>query len=185
VKLILGLGNPGLRYTKTRHNLGAEVAGEAAVKLGISLSHSTHQAEWGRGIFAGEPVVIARPLTYMNNSGEAARALTHYFKITPEQILVLSDDLNLALGQLRFRSQGSDGGHNGLKSLIEQLQTKAFNRLRIGINRPTGPMPIADFVLSRFAKEEQPVVEETINRAMQAVLCWLEFGLAKAMQVYN
>jgi len=185
VKLIVGLGNPGLKYVNTRHNLGLVVASELARQLDVRLSHFTMHAEWGRGYISNEAFIIARPLTYMNCSGQAVAALSRYFKLTSEQILVIVDDFNLPIGTLRFRSRGSAGGHNGLKSVIEKIGSQSFHRLRIGINQPPPFMEVTDYVLGRFREEEEVVIQATIAKAVSAAKCWLEQGISRAMAGYN
>jgi peptidyl-tRNA hydrolase, PTH1 family len=184
VKLIAGLGNPGTRYQGSRHNLGAEAVVRAARMLGVELSHSSLASQWGRRR-SGSDAVLALPLTYMNLSGQAVAALSHYFKISPPEILVVSDDLNLPLGQLRFRRGGSAGGHNGLKSVIECLGGDDFSRLRLGLGRPEPGMDQVDFVLSRFRPEEKETVQILLEKAAAAVQCWLERGLEAAAREFN
>jgi PTH1 family peptidyl-tRNA hydrolase len=185
MKMIVGLGNPGRSYARTRHNVGANVVLEAARHLGVSLDRGSMQAEWGRGKKDDLEFLLVLPMTYMNLSGQAVSALARYFKIPDEEILVVVDDLNLALGKLRFRSEGSAGGHNGLKSIIELLGRQAFHRLRIGIGAPAGVMQVTDFVLGTFFPEELPVMDAAVKRAAEAAVCWLEKGMAPAMRLYN
>ncbi|MCK5243173.1 aminoacyl-tRNA hydrolase [bacterium] len=185
MKLIVGLGNPGPEYIKTRHNVGANLVEVLATQCTVPLSHHTMHAHWGRGYIQQETFVLARPQTYMNCSGQTVAALSRYFKIPPEQILIIVDDFNLPLGALRFRTQGSAGGHNGLKSIIERLGSQVFHRLRIGIDKPPAFMEITDYVLGRFSKDEKLLVQETLDKASEAARCWLEAGIARAMQEYN
>lgn len=185
MKLIVGLGNPGPEYGDTRHNLGANVIAELAAQFDLKLTHHTLHAQWGRGFYQQKAFILARPLTYMNCSGQAVAALVRYFKLTPEQVLIMVDDFNLPLGRLRIRSQGSAGGHNGLKSIIERTGTQAFHRLRIGIDKPPAFMEVTDYVLGRFCKEEKSVVREILCQAAAAARCWLEQGISRAMLDYN
>jgi len=185
VKLIVGLGNPGERYEGSRHNLGADVVSQAARRLEIDLTHVSHEAQWGRGRADSADVILALPLTYMNLSGRAVLALSQYYKIQLDDILVVSDDLNLPLGRLRFRRGGSAGGHNGLKSIIEQFGSEDFHRLRVGIGRPGGEGQQVDFVLSRFLPEERAAVKESTERGAEGVLCWLREDLDAAMRAFN
>jgi peptidyl-tRNA hydrolase, PTH1 family len=185
VKLIVGLGNPGPEYAKTRHNVGANVITVLSSHCDVELSHRTHYADWGRGYLQQEAFVLARPQTYMNCSGQSVAALSRYFKIPPEQTLVIVDDFNLPLGALRFRSQGSAGGHNGLKSIIERLGSQEFQRLRIGVDKPPPFMEVSDYVLGRFSKDEKNIMQETLEKASEAARCWLVAGMESAMREYN
>ncbi len=184
-KLVVGLGNPGEKYRHTRHNLGAEAVALAARRLNLKLSHSSLGARWGRGRAEDVPVICALPKTYMNLSGRAAAALSRYFKVPADNLLVVSDDLNLPLGRLRLRSGGSAGGHNGLQSVIDLLGTMEFARLRIGLGSPTPEADQVEFVLSRPAAAERPVVEESLARAAEAIRVWLLQGLEAAMRSFN
>ncbi|MCD4813561.1 aminoacyl-tRNA hydrolase [bacterium] len=185
MKLIIGLGNPGRDYEKTRHNLGFMVVTELSRQLNIPLSHTTMQAQWGRGRYENEPVILARPTTYMNLSGLAVAALSRYYKIPFEQILVVIDDMNLPVGAMRFRAQGSAGGHNGLKSIIEKTGSLDFHRLRIGINNPHQHMQVTDFVLGRFSPDEQKEMGPVLDRAVESLKCWLGQDIECAMREYN
>ena len=185
MKLIVGLGNPGPRYRATRHNLGAEVAARAALRLGVELTHSTCHARWGRSRARGREALLAFPATYMNESGLAVAALARYHKFPPEDILVISDDLHLAPGRLRLRRGGSSGGHNGLQSVIEHLGSDDFHRLRVGIGAPVAGGDQVEYVLSRFPAEERAQILAAVERASEAVLCWLEEGLDAAMRHFN
>lgn len=183
MKLIVGLGNPGKRYERTRHNLGFLVVDALAATLGIRLDKEECRALTGVAHRGGR-LMLAKPQTYMNNSGEAVAALVRYYQIEPADMLVVYDDLALPPGQLRIRSKGSAGGHNGLRSIIHYLQTQEFPRLRIGI----GPVPPgwtgADYVLSAFP-EDDPALRPAVERAAEAALFWVDQGIEKAMQCYN
>ncbi len=185
MKLIVGLGNPGPRYRDTRHNLGAEVVARAARELGIGLTHGTHHARWGRSRARGLDVLLALPSTYMNESGRAVGALARYHKVSLDDILVVSDDLNLAPGRLRLRRGGSAGGHNGLQSVIEALGQDGFHRLRVGTGAPGPGQDQVDFVLGRFTAEEQAARRDAVERGAEAVRCWLEEGIDAAMRRFN
>ena len=185
MKLIVGLGNPGPRYAATRHNAGWRVAEALAARAGAGAwreKFETLLAEtrWGRA-----RVVLARPVTYMNLSGQAVRRLTDFWKAAPEDLLVMLDDLALELGRVRLRAGGSAGGHNGLESVIAHLGTEAFPRLRVGIGPGPAPEAQADFVLTPFTETERPVIEEAIGRAADAVECWMSDGLEAAMNRCN
>lgn len=185
MKFIVGLGNPGKQYDRTRHNLGADIVTRVSEKINCPLDRSSMGAEWGRAQYNGESLLLARPVTYMNLSGQAVAELANYFKIDPEDILIVVDDWNIALGKLRFRSQGSAGGHNGLKSIIERLGTQSFHRLRVGIDSPPEKMGVTGFVLGRFTAEEQDIIGPTIEKASEAVLAWCTQDLEKVMQDFN
>ena len=183
--LIVGLGNPGLAYRHTRHNIGFMVADVLAQKLEIPLKRVKFKAQIGNGKVEGIPVIIAKPLTYMNNSGEAVAPLVHYFKVPLERMLVIHDDMDLPLGTLRMRPSGGSAGHNGMLSIFDKLGTNAISRLRVGIGRPPGRMDPADYVLQDFPKSEEELLNMVIAQACEAVLAFITTGLEKAMNTYN
>jgi peptidyl-tRNA hydrolase, PTH1 family len=187
-KLVVGLGNPGREYAGTRHNVGFEVVDRLAKKQGCSFrSKGKFSAEVGEFTWDTGKVVLAKPQTYMNRSGAAVSALANWLKILPGEILVLVDDADLSLGQVRLRASGGSGGHNGLRSIIESLGgNEEFPRLRIGIGR-TGPVgeDITDHVLGRFSAAERKVAEEMMEEAVKAVECCLREGLTTAMNHFN
>jgi PTH1 family peptidyl-tRNA hydrolase len=185
VKLIVGLGNPGPRYRATRHNLGAEVVERAAQALGLALTHTTCRAQWGRSRGEGRKALLALPSTYMNGSGQAVAALARYHKISPTDILVVSDDLHLAPGRLRLRRGGSAGGHNGLQSVIDTLGSDVFHRLRVGIGAPGPGGDQVEYVLGRFTAGEQEARRNAVEHGAEAALCWLEEGIDAAMRRFN
>ncbi len=185
MKLIVGLGNPGRQYDNTRHNVGFRVIDLLAQQAGLQHFKSGFNAEYAKGTLTGEEAVLVKPITYMNRSGDAVSPLMQWFKIVPEDILVLCDDVHLPLGQLRLRASGSDGGHNGLKSIIRQIGSNRFNRIRMGINEPPPVMDQADYVLGHFTKGEQPEVEEMIRQAADAVESILTRGFSAAMNQFN
>ena len=182
--LIVGLGNPGSEYAGTRHNAGFMVLEKllAAPVFGRFEKSHTADSMLFSGRFRGRSLMLQMPLTYMNESGRAVGTLCRRLGIAPEQVLVISDDLDLPLGQLRIRRGGSDGGHNGLKSVIAELQSSAFARLRVGIGRD---VKVIDYVLSPFSAEELPLWSETVAKAAEAVSDILKSGLARAMNLYN
>jgi PTH1 family peptidyl-tRNA hydrolase len=180
VKLVVGLGNPGRRYQATRHNIGFAVADDLARRSGVVFEHS--RARVGTG---PSSVLLVKPLTMMNLSGEAVAGLAHFFKIDAPDILVVADDVNLPLGRLRLRARGSAGGHNGFKSIIGMLGTEEFPRLRIGVGRGDPRRELADHVLATFDKDEAPDVEESVARAADAVECFIAEGIEAAMNRYN
>ena len=183
MRCLIGLGNPGAEYAETRHNLGFRVIALLAERHKIRLRGRDY-ARFGQGQIAGEPVVLAQPLTFMNDSGHAARRLLQRFRLRPEDLLVLYDDLDLDLGQLRLRPSGSPGTHNGARSLAEQVGPN-FPRLRLGM----GPLPprtdAVHFVLSSFPEAQRPVVEQMLVRAADAVEYFLAEGLEAARNRYN
>jgi PTH1 family peptidyl-tRNA hydrolase len=185
MKLIVGLGNPGRRYRGTRHNVGWEVLARLADRAGIRVSQDEGWAEVGRGTIGRQRVLLARPVTYMNVSGEAVRDLRRRHRLRPEDILVIVDDIDLPLGRLRLRAGGSAGGHNGLKSVIEALGTTEFPRLRVGIGRPPLGVDPAEFVLTRFTDGEAAAVEKSLTRAAEAVETAVTSGIAAAMNRFN
>ena len=185
MKLVAGLGNPGRQYAGTRHNVGFEVIDELAKRHGVGFEAAPADALMGKWRRDGEIVLLVKPLTFMNLSGVAAGQLMRYFKIDVPDLFVICDDVNLPLGRLRVRAGGSDGGHNGLRSMADELGTMDYSRLRIGVGRGDERRDLADHVLAGFAPEEQPGVNDAVTRAADAVECWVLDGLAKAMNVFN
>ena len=185
MKLIVGLGSPGRRYRETRHNVGWEVISRLARRARIAVDEEDGYSEVGRGSIGGTRVVLARPQTYVNVSGEAVRDLRRRHRLKPQDILVVVDDLDLPLGRLRLRAHGSDGGHNGLKSIIEALGTTEFPRLRVGIGRPAEGVDPADHVLTRFTSDEQAVVDAALDRAAEAIETAIAEGIETAMNRFN
>jgi len=185
VKLVAGLGNPGDRYRGTRHNVGFEVADLLARRHGLRFDTGPAvalQARWRRG---DESVWLVKPLTFMNVSGEAVASLERYYRIGLPDLLVVCDDVNLPLGRLRARPGGSDGGHNGLKSVALHVGTVEYPRLRIGVGRGDGRRDLADHVLARFEPDEAPGIETAIARAADAVEMWIDAGLERVMNTFN
>ncbi|MBN1401322.1 MAG: aminoacyl-tRNA hydrolase [Anaerolineae bacterium] len=182
--LIVGLGNPGPKYAHHRHNVGFQCVDHLARVHGIPLHRRRLKARLGEGHIGAHGVVLAQPLTFMNSSGEAVGPLSHWYKIPPERILVIYDDLDLPLGRLRLRPYGSSGGHNGMKSIIAALGTEDFPRLRIGIGRPQHGDPV-DYVLEPFRASERPLIEAVYERVDEMVRYLLEQGIAEAMNNYN
>lgn len=185
MKLIVGLGNPGKQYEHTRHNIGFVVIEELSKVLDIPLNQSKHKGLYGIGFYKGEKVLLLKPLTYMNLSGESIRAVIDYYQIEMENIVIIYDDLDLPVGKIRLRQKGSAGGHNGIKSTITHLGTQEFNRIRLGINRPPVGMKVPDYVLGRFSKEEQIAVLEAVNKSAAAIDMWLDKPFLQVMNEYN
>lgn len=183
--LIVGLGNPGKRYAHTRHNIGFDSVTALSERLNLQLNRSSLNAEWGRGNVQGQSLIIAKPVTYMNRSGEAVQAVKNYFKIQENNMIVVVDDFSLPLGKLRFRAQGSAGGHNGLKSIINHLGHQSFQRLKLGIDPPPAPMAVTDYVLGHFRPDELEKVSALKQQAVEALLHWLQHGLPDAMRRFH
>jgi len=169
VYLILGLGNPGPRYELTRHNAGFLVLDNLADKYKINLTQHKYRSLYGKGEIEGLPVILAKPMTYMNESGKAVKALLSGFNLSPEQILVIHDDIDLPLGKIKTKLKGGDGGQLGIRSTIEKLQTREFCRIRIGIDRPEERDEIVDYVLSPFTKEESSLLNEVMDKAVHTI----------------
>ncbi|WP_270816128.1 aminoacyl-tRNA hydrolase [Hungatella effluvii] len=183
--LIAGLGNPTREYEKTRHNVGFEAIDILADKAGTTVTEKKHKALYGKGYIGGQKVILAKPQTYMNLSGESIREIADFYKIEPENIIILCDDINLSEGQLRIRLKGSAGGHNGLKNIISHLGTQEFPRIRIGVGEKPRGMDLADYVLGRFPKEQQAAMEEAYRDAAEAACMMIEDGADAAMNHYN
>lgn len=185
---VVGLGNPGRRYSRTRHNLGFEVVDLLAEKLRLTLEGGKGEYLIARGMADDTPIGLVKPLTYMNESGLAVSDIVERYELPLENVLVICDDFQLPLGQLRIRLQGSDGGHNGLSSIIYHLQSDQFPRLRCGIGSTTMPLvkeQLPDFVLSEFSETERPVARAMVERAADAALFVVTRSAAAAMNEYN
>ena len=191
MKLVAGLGNPGRQYAGTRHNVGFEVIDELTRRHRVDLEAAPVDAvfgKWRRPGGSGEDaeiVLLVKPLTFMNLSGEAVGGLMRYFKMDVSDVLIVTDEVNLPVGRLRLRGTGSEGGHNGLRSIAQHLGTNDYSRLRIGVGRGDTQRDLADHVLAMFTREEQPDVEHAVTRAAEAVESWVTDGLAKTMNVFN
>jgi len=186
MKLIVGLGNPGLRYRNTKHNAGFWVIEKVAEQLDVSLRKRKFNTVWGQGRFRGRNFIAAKPLTFMNLSGGAVKAFVDYFKLSPSNILIVFDDVYLKVGTIRLRAAGTAGGHNGMRSVIDNLQTDNIPRLRIGVSSGVGNRHLSKYVLSAFKrKKDIALMDEAVETARDAVLCWLDKGIAAAMNTYN
>jgi len=189
VKLVVGLGNPGREYSGTRHNIGFAVLGELARKYGINFSKRCCHSRAGEGQIGGVDVVLAKPQTHMNLSGDAVSALMRRYKLKPSDIVIVHDDLDLPLGKIRLRANGSAGGHNGIKSIIASVGSQDFARLKIGIDRPETPdterREVIGHVLSDFDAGERKMAEEAVARAAEAVEMAIKDGLETAMNQFN
>ncbi len=182
--IIVGLGNPGRKYQGTRHNVGFDTIDYIARKHNIKVNKLKHQALVGEGRIAGQRVLLVKPQTYMNLSGQSVSSLLRYYKVTLNKLFVIYDDIDIAAGTLRIRQKGSAGTHNGMRNIIYLLKRDDFPRFRIGIGR-SDVMALRDFVLTRYQKDEVPLMEAAIERCEKAVVSTLTDGLDKAMSSYN
>ena len=185
MKLIVGLGNPGSQYGGTRHNLGFEVVDEVARRRGLAFESSPGNAVMARERGPDAQLILAKPMTFMNRSGEAVGVLSRYFRVETGDILIVVDDANLPLGRLRARPNGSDGGHNGLRSVILALATLEFPRVKMGVGRGETQRDLADHVLSRFSSDERATIDEMTMRAADAVELFMESGITTVMNRFN
>ena len=182
--LIAGLGNPGAKHRENRHNVGFMAVDRLAEKIGINMGRVQHRALFAKGEITGHPVILAKPQTYMNRSGESVNSLADYYRIPAARVLVVYDELDLTLGSLRLRQKGGSGGHNGMKSVIQHLGND-FPRLRLGIGRPPGRMEPAAFVLRDFHDDELPIVNEMLDAAVAAIMSFVQIGVNLAMTHHN
>ncbi|GAB4340518.1 MAG: aminoacyl-tRNA hydrolase [Candidatus Abyssubacteria bacterium] len=185
MRIVVGLGNPGKKYAATRHNLGFMVADELASSNGLSFSQEKFKSKLAHGTVAGEDVIIAKPQTFMNLSGEAVGPLVRFYKIPPTNLLVVYDDVDITFGKLRLRPSGGSGGHKGIQSIIEHLGTEEFPRLRIGIRQEHVPDELSDYVLSEFGPEEKTELKRLIRTACKAVEAALSHSFQEAMNQFN
>ena len=184
--LIAGLGNPTKQYEHTRHNIGFDVIDAIADKYNISISDKNHKALCGKGVIEGTKVVLAKPQTFMNLSGESVAELINYYKMDPEtELLVIFDDISLDPGNIRIRKKGSAGGHNGIKNIIAQTGTQNFMRIKVGVGEKPNGWDLADYVLSRFDKNDRELVEEAITHAVTATQMILRGEIDQAMNEFN
>ena len=183
--IIAGLGNPGKQYENTRHNAGFMALDALADQLGVSLSEKKHKALCGKGMIGGEKALFMKPQTFMNLSGESIRAAADFYKVEPEHIMVIYDDISLEPGQLRIRKKGSAGGHNGIKSIISCLGTQEFPRIKVGVGAKPDRMDLADYVLGHFSQIEGRIMEDAAKEAGQAAQAIILDGIEAAMNRYN
>jgi PTH1 family peptidyl-tRNA hydrolase len=184
-RLIVGLGNPGPAYAQHRHNLGFMVLDRFAARHGLRFTRREAHSLVATGTYEGVPLVLAKPQTFMNRSGTAVRALLYRYDCRPEDLVVIYDDIDLPLGRLRLRKEGSHGGHNGMRDIIAALGTQRFARLRLGIGRPPPGQDPADYVLQPFLPEERPRVEQMLDEAVAALEHLLRAGIDSAMNEFN
>jgi len=182
--IIVGLGNPGKKYENTKHNIGFITLDFLAEKNSIKINKIKHKALVGEGTVSGQKVLLVKPQTFMNLSGNSVREIMDYYRIEPEKLVVIYDDVDIPMGHLRIRKKGSAGTHNGMRSIIYDLQEDGFPRVRIGIGKDR-KMPLAGYVLGGFEKDERTLMEDAVRRAAMAVECMLEKGIDIAMGEYN
>ncbi|WP_028777593.1 aminoacyl-tRNA hydrolase [Shimazuella kribbensis] len=185
MKVIVGLGNPGKKYEITKHNVGFWAVDQLSDKWGIPFQKEKWNSEVAEGVVNGEKVYLLKPLTYMNLSGEAVGAAIRFLKIPIEDLLVIFDDMDIPLGQLRLRQKGGSGGHNGIKSLIQHLGTEQFNRIKIGIDRPPARMSVVDYVLAPFSELDHSLAADAAIASANAAEEWLKNDFLIAMNKYN
>ena len=184
--LVVCLGNPGKQYENTRHNIGFMTADELERREGAKVNKLKYRALTGEMKIGGERVLVMKPQTYMNLSGEAVKLAGAFYKIPPERVIVISDDVSLPLGKLRIRANGSAGGHNGLKNIIQHLGTDAFPRIKVGVGAPNHPEhEMVDWVIGNFTPAEKKVVAEAVGRAADAIACLIEKGVSEAQNKFN
>ena len=184
--IIAGLGNPTKQYEGTRHNVGFEVIDALARKYNIDVDTKKHRAYIGKGMIEGQKVILAKPQTYMNLSGESVRSLLDYYKVDEEQeLLVIYDDISLGVGQIRIRAKGSAGGHNGIKNIIAHLGGQVFPRIKVGVGEKPPKWDLADYVLGHFSQGERTIMEDAVKEAADAVMEAVEEGIDHAMNSHN
>jgi PTH1 family peptidyl-tRNA hydrolase len=183
--LVVGLGNPGVEYAATRHNVGFWVADRVAARARLKFTQKKCESRIAEGEYAGQGLAIARPGAYMNRSGMAVKGLVQRYRVPLDRLIIVVDDINLPIGRVRIRTQGRAGGHNGLKSIMMYLTSDTFPRIRIGIGLPEGTPDLRDHVLSTFDSDEEPIVAESCDRAADAVLTIIELGIDTAMNRFN
>lgn len=184
--IIAGLGNPGKQYAKTRHNVGFDTIDILADKYNISVDTKKHKALCGKGMIEGQKVVLAKPQTFMNLSGESVRELVDFYKIDPEEeLIVIYDDISLEPGKIRIRKKGSAGGHNGIKNIIAQLGTQNFQRIKVGVGEKPKGWDLADYVLGHFSKEDRGLVDDALKRVAGAVELMVQGEVDQAMNQFN
>lgn len=185
MKIIVGLGNPGKQYEATRHNIGFHVIDELSKRLDIPLTQSKFNGMYGIGHVGTEKVMLLKPLTYMNLSGECIVPMMDYYEVNDDEIVVIYDDLDLQVGKLRLRQKGSAGGHNGIKSIIQHLGSQEFNRIRIGVDRPENGMKVPDYVLSNFSEDEKIEMIHAVKNSANACEDWVTKKFLDVMNTYN
>lgn len=183
--IIVGLGNPEAKYDNTRHNIGFKTIDYIAEKYNISMDFVKHKAVCGKGIIDGNKVIIAKPITYMNLSGESIRQLVDYYKIDEDELIIIYDDIDLNVGAIRLRRKGSAGGHNGIKSIISHLGSEQFSRIKIGVGSKPKGWDLADYVLGKFKDEEKEDVDKAVKSASDACVAIMNNDMTYAMNEFN
>ncbi len=185
MKLIVGLGNPGNKYHGTRHNVGFAIIDRLAAAPGVGSFQERFEADIAEWREDGDKILLMKPLTFMNASGQAVRQVIDFYQIDGKDLLVICDDMALPLGKLRLRARGTHGGHNGLRDIQQHLGTNEYSRLRIGVDVPEGEKDAVDHVLGKFKPSEKPVIEDALQLAVQAAAMWVKHGIEKCMNQYN
>ena len=185
MKAVIGLGNPGMKYAGTRHNIGFDAVTAIADKYNLKINNRKFKGMYAETFIGGEKVLLVQPQTFMNLSGECVREICDFYKLLPEEVIIICDDINLDTGRIRIRKKGSAGGHNGLKNIIAHLGTEEFPRIRVGAGEKPENWDQVDFVLGRFPKDEEPVIREALLNVVAAVETWVIDGIDTAMNRYN
>ena len=183
--IIVGLGNPEPEYSNTRHNMGFDVINKLAKENDISLNRTKFNAVYGTGIIEGEKVILIKPQTFMNNSGESAKEFVDFYKEPLDNLMVIFDDMDTEIGTIRVRSKGGPGSHNGMKSMVNCLNSEEFARIRIGIGRPVGEYDRIDYVIGQIPDEEKQILEKGQDVAVNAIKYWIKNGIDNTMNKYN
>lgn len=183
--IIIGLGNPEPEYSNTRHNMGFDVINKLAKENDISLNRTKFNAIYGTGIIEGEKVILIKPQTFMNNSGESVIEFVNFYKEPLENVMIIYDDMDTDVGTIRIRAKGGPGSHNGMKSMVSSLNSENFSRIRVGIGRPSGEYDRIDYVIGQIAEEEKKILEQGQNEAVEAIKYWIKNGIDNTMNKYN
>lgn len=186
MKLIIGLGNPGAKYRATRHNIGFAVVDELARTLSLTFNQSKFKSIYAEGRIGTEKIILVKPQTFMNLSGESVQAWLDFYKLSTDDFLIIYDDMDLSAGKIRLRLKGGSGGHNGMKSIIQQIGSKDFNRIRVGVGRPYQKQSVISHVLSPFKKEDEAAVKEALYKSVDAIKYWANnHTFEETMNQYN
>ena len=185
MRIIVGLGNPGKEYERTRHNIGFMALDKLAEIMDININKHKFNGAVGEGMYAGEKILLVKPQTFMNLSGNCVQEIVSFYKVNPEDIIVIYDDIDIEFGQIRIRPNGSPGTHNGMRNITERLQTQNFPRIRVGAGKPKDGQQLYEFVLSQFDEEEIEIMQNSIKNAADAVIEIIKNGLLKAMNQFN
>ena len=185
MKLIVGLGNPGPEYDRTRHNMGFKVIDKLSAKYSIEVNHSKFKGMYGTGLINGEKIILFKPYTYMNLSGEAVEQIAAFYKVNLEDLIVIYDDIDIAPGLIRIRKSGSAGSHNGMKSVTQMMGSTAFPRVRVGTGKPDNTDHLIEYVIGAIDEDEKPLLEEGIQKAADAVSMIIEENIDLAMNRFN